>query len=39
MVNHVWVHNDDNAVPDLGITPFVPGGSFRILQTRFALAF
>ncbi len=39
MVNHVWVHNDDNAVPDLGITPFVPGGNFRILQTRFALAF
>jgi len=39
MVNHVWVHSDDNAVPDLGITPFVAGGSFRILQTRFALAF
>jgi hypothetical protein len=35
----VHVLNDDNAKADLGIAPLLNGGSFTIIQTRFALAF
>lgn len=39
MVNYVQVNNDDNAKADLGAAPLLNGGVFRIIQTRFALAF
>jgi phosphate-selective porin OprO/OprP len=39
MLNYVHVLNDDNAKADLGIAPLLNGGSFTIIQTRFALAF
>jgi len=38
MINYVHVQNDKNAKPDIGIAPFPTGESFRIFQTRFALA-
>jgi phosphate-selective porin OprO/OprP len=39
MLNYVRVITDDNAKPDLGITPFKTGDKFNIIQTRVSLAF
>jgi phosphate-selective porin OprO/OprP len=39
MLNYVQVNNDDNAKADLGTAPLQNGGVFRIVQTRFSLAF
>ena len=38
MVNYVRVVNDNNAIPDFGVAPFIPGDRFNILQMRFGLA-